>query len=104
MKKVLFVLLTVFSVAACTAPSPKYANRAEAIAAQIHDPHSKYVVVTCHRGDWRNFPENSIPAIESIIRMGADIMELDLKMTKDSVLAAPTLAACSRASLARAPA
>ncbi|MBQ6556096.1 MAG: glycerophosphodiester phosphodiesterase family protein, partial [Bacteroidales bacterium] len=37
-------------------------------------------------GDWRNFPENSIPAIESIIRMGADIMELDLKMTKDSVL------------------
>ena len=69
MKKVLFVLLTVFSVAACTAPSPKYANRAEAIAAQIHDPHSKYVVVTCHRGDWRNFPENSIPAIESIIRM-----------------------------------
>ena len=54
--------------------------------AQIHDPSSRYVVVTVHRGDWRNFPENSIPAIESIIRMGADIMELDLKMTADSVL------------------
>lgn len=66
--------------------APKYANRAEAIAAQIHDPNSKYVVVACHRGDWRNFPENSISAIESIIRIGADIMELDLKMTKDSVL------------------
>lgn len=63
-----------------------YANRAEAIAAQIHNPKSDYVVVACHRGDWRNFPENSIPAIESIIRYGADIMELDLKMTKDSVL------------------
>ena len=49
-------------------------------------PSSRYVVVTVHRGDWRNFPENSIPAIESIIRMGADIMELDLKMTADSVL------------------
>ena len=70
----------------CTGSTTKYANRAEAIAAQIHDPNSKYVVVTCHRGDWRNFPENSIPAIESIIRMGADIMELDLKMTADSVL------------------
>ena len=46
----------------------------------------KNVVVACHRGDWRNYPENSIPAIESIIRMGADIMELDLKLTKDSVL------------------
>lgn len=64
----------------------RYANRADAIAAQIHDPGSKYVVVACHRGDWRNFPENSLLAIESVIRMGADIMELDLKMTKDSVL------------------
>lgn len=64
----------------------KYPNRAEMIVAQMHDPASKYVVVACHRGDWRNYPENSIPAIESIIRMGADIMELDLKLTKDSVL------------------
>ena len=47
----------------------KYPNRAEMIVAQMHDPDSKYVVVACHRGDWRNYPENSIPAIESIIRM-----------------------------------
>ena len=52
----------------------------------MHDPHSQYVVVVSHRGDWRNYPENSIPAIESVIRMGVDMMELDLKMTKDSVL------------------
>ena len=49
-------------------------------------PASEYVVVASHRGDWRNYPENSIPAIESVIRMGVDIMELDLKLTKDSVL------------------
>lgn len=73
-------------MASCKEASPQYANRAEMIAAQIHNPNSKYVVVACHRGDWRNYPENSIPAIESIIRMGADIMELDLKLTKDSVL------------------
>lgn len=73
-------------MASCKEAAPQYANRAEMIAAQIHDPNSKYVVVACHRGDWRNYPENSIPAIESIIRMGADIMELDLKLTKDSVL------------------
>lgn len=83
MKKLLLIGLAVLA-AACS--QPQYANRAEAIVAQIHDPHSKYVVVACHRGDWRNFPENSIPAIESIIRIGADMMELDLKMTKDSVL------------------
>lgn len=62
------------------------ADRAEKIVAEIHNPASKNVLVISHRGDWRNFPENSIPAIESVIRMGVDVMELDLKMTKDSVL------------------
>ncbi|MBR0240497.1 MAG: glycerophosphodiester phosphodiesterase family protein [Bacteroidales bacterium] len=66
--------------------STKYASRADAIAAQIHNPDSKYVVVACHRGDWRNWPENSIPAIESVIAMGADIVEIDIHMTADSVL------------------
>ncbi len=52
----------------------------------MHDPASDYVMVISHRGDWRNYPENSIAAIESVIRMGVDIMELDLKLTRDSVL------------------
>ena len=83
--KFLFLLglLCVFS---CSQPSPRYANRADAIAARINAPSSKYVVVACHRGDWRNWPENSIPAIESVIAMGADIVELDVRMTADSVL------------------
>ena len=85
MKKSLVLLALALCLAGCQS-SPKYANRAEAIAAQIHDPNSRYVVVACHRGDWRNFPENSLLAIEGIIKAGADIMELDLKMTKDSVL------------------
>lgn len=87
MKNLIILASVALLFASCSQEASKpYANRAEAIAAQIHNPDSKYVVVACHRGDWRNFPENSIPAIESIIRMGADIMELDLKMTKDSVL------------------
>ena len=83
---ILFSLAALALLSGCKEAAPKYANRADAIAAQIHDPASKYVVVACHRGDWRNFPENSISAIESIIRYDADIMELDLKLTKDSVL------------------
>lgn len=86
MKKTLFLGFALLAALCSCSKAPEYTNRAEAIAAQIHDPNSKYVVVACHRGDWRNFPENSISAIESIIRYGADIMELDLKMTKDSVL------------------
>ena len=61
-------------------------NKALKVVEALHNPSSQYVVVVSHRGDWRNYPENSIPAIESVIRMGVDMMELDLKMTKDSVL------------------
>ena len=88
MKARFFLIAALAMVAACAPKSnlPKADNRADAIVAAIHDPSCKYVVVASHRGDWRNYPENSIPAIESVIRMGVDIMELDLKMTKDSVL------------------
>ena len=85
MKNITMILAAVLSVLSC-AQQPQYANRAEKILAEINDPNSEYVVVISHRGDWRNYPENSIPAIESIIRMGVDMMELDVKMTKDSVL------------------
>jgi glycerophosphoryl diester phosphodiesterase len=41
------------------------------------------VLVAAHRGDWRNAPENSLNAFKSAAAMGADIVELDLKKTKD---------------------
>ena len=44
------------------------------------------VLVAAHRGDWRNYPENSLEGINSAIEMGVDIVELDLQCTKDSVL------------------
>ena len=59
-------------------------TRAEQIITEIHNPNSKNVLVICHRGDWRNYPENSIPAIESVIGMGADMVEIDVQLTKDS--------------------
>lgn len=88
MRKTILILISAMAalMAASCAPKEQYANRAEKILAEINDPNSDYVVVISHRGDWRNYPENSIPAIESVIRMGADMMELDVKMTKDSVL------------------
>lgn len=44
------------------------------------------VMVVAHRGDWRYAPENSIAAIRHSIDIGVDIVELDLQMSKDSVL------------------
>ena len=44
------------------------------------------VRVVAHRGDWRNAPENSLQAIEMAIAMGVDMVEVDVALTKDSVL------------------
>ena len=88
MKRFFTAVLTVLIVLSCAAPtsSTSSESRAAAIAAHMHNPSSKYVVVAVHRGDWRNWPENSIPAIESVIAMEADIVEIDIHRTKDSVL------------------
>ena len=64
----------------------QYPNRAEQIRASLRDPDSKQVLVASHRADWRNYPENSMEGIESAIRMGVDIVELDLQCTADSQL------------------
>ncbi|MBQ7892930.1 MAG: glycerophosphodiester phosphodiesterase family protein, partial [Alistipes sp.] len=86
MIRLLIFLASLFLFGACASSASAPASRAEGIVAEIHNPSSREVLVASHRGDWRNYPENSIPAIESVIRMGVDIMELDLKLTKDSVL------------------
>lgn len=52
----------------------------------LHNPQKEYILVSSHRCDWRNAPENSIAALNSSIKMGVDIAELDLGITKDSVL------------------
>ncbi|MCJ8152727.1 glycerophosphodiester phosphodiesterase family protein [Chryseobacterium sp. SSA4.19] len=44
------------------------------------------VMVVAHRGDWRDAPENSVWAVKKAIEKGVDMVEIDLAMTKDSVL------------------
>lgn len=87
MKQLLILLAAVSLLGSCTSSTqPASGNRAAAIVAALHDPSSRQVLVISHRGDWRNWPENSLPAIESAIAMGVDIVEIDLKLTADSVL------------------
>lgn len=60
-------------------------ERTEQLIKLLKSPESKYVMVSSHRGDWRNAPENSILGIKNCIKMGVDIVEIDVRMTKDSV-------------------
>ena len=40
-----------------------------------------YIMVSAHRGYWKDVPENSLPAIEAAIAMGVDMVELDVTRT-----------------------
>ncbi len=81
----LFLLVPIlFFLYACGHQEPQTISIEQRIDAVLHNP--EYVAVVAHRGDWRNWPENSLPAIESAISMGVDMVEIDLQMTLDSVL------------------
>lgn len=84
--RLLFVAIGATMMLSACSDTASDDKRAAKIVEEIRNPKSKNVLVVCHRGDWRNFPENSIPAIESVIEMGADVVELDIQLTKDSVL------------------
>ncbi len=42
-------------------------------------------LVVAHRGDSAPMPENTVPAIESAIDVGVDMVEVDVRLTKDRV-------------------
>lgn len=80
-----FQFLLLIFLAACSTPQSQL-SRSEQIRTDLLNPDCKRVLVASHRADWRNWPENSLPAIESAINMGVDIVELDLQCTADSQL------------------
>ena len=83
MNRKTFPLLTAFAAVACFTTMAVAATRTELIREKLASGDRNYVFVAMHRGDWRNYPENSRDAIRSAIALGADIVELDARMTKD---------------------
>ncbi len=73
---VLATLLINFATAFAQNPSTKLNN--------LFKEKNKEILVAAHRGDWRNAPENSMNALLYCIEKRFDMMELDVKMTKDS--------------------
>ena len=62
-------------------------TRVDTLLNYLHDGgQSKHVMIFAHRGDWRSAPENSILAFQKCIDEGIDGIEIDLQITKDSVL------------------
>lgn len=66
MKKILFLALISISAAAWAAP--------------------KAPLVQGHRGSRGTMPEDTLPAFDAALKAGADVLELDMGVTKDNVL------------------
>lgn len=67
-------------------PTLQAQDRVPQIRERLLNRDRSSVIVAAHRGDWRNFPENSLEAIDNAAKMGVDIVELDVQRTKDGVL------------------
>ena len=44
------------------------------------------IILAAHRGDKKKYPENTMPAFESALRLGVDMIETDVHMTSDGHL------------------
>lgn len=69
------LLLLVFKTSAQVRPIRK----------EFLNPNSKNVLVASHRAVHHQLPENSLPAIREAIRLGVDIIEIDVKVSKDGI-------------------
>lgn len=60
-------------------------QNADALRRTFLDGSSSTVLVASHRATHNRYPENSLKAIEESIRIGADIVEIDVKVSKDGI-------------------
>lgn len=74
------------TIALASAALTAAATRADAIRAKFLNPCDSDVLVAVHRGDWRNYTENSLEGVENAVKLGADIVEVDLRRTADGEL------------------
>jgi glycerophosphoryl diester phosphodiesterase len=75
-------ILFLFVVWSLVAPAQQ---TIEGIRRNFMDAANGTVMVASHRAAHTRFPENSLKAIQEAIRLGVDIIEIDVKVSKDGI-------------------
>jgi len=57
-------------------------QRLDSLISDFYD-HPQHILVAAHRAAHQEYPENSLPAINQSIQFGVDIIEIDVRMSKD---------------------
>ena len=60
-------------------------TRAQKIRKDFLNADSERIIVVAHRGGWRVAPENSIDSIKVCIEGNIDVVEIDIRLTKDGI-------------------
>lgn len=84
--KCLIIFLASVLSAYCQPESSEEKSTIQSLIQNLEDSQNKEIIVVAHRGDWRNAPENSLQAIKNCIEMGVDMVEIDIRETKDGQL------------------
>ena len=79
-----FFVPFIFVVAAIPARA-QTPDQAEYMLPTLYNDNGDGFVVIAHRGASAYFPENTMAAFEGAVEMGAEMMELDVMMSKDGV-------------------
>jgi len=80
-------LLLLFSISVSAQPIINNPDRVIEIIKNKKD-YPNYSLVTAHRGYWNDVPENSTGAFHKAIILGADLIEIDVRLTSDNKMVA----------------
>lgn len=80
LKRVFFLVVT-----ACLCHETFAQQDVRTVRRHFFDPSAGVVLVAAHRAPHGNYPENSLGAINEAIEIGVDIVEIDVKVSKDGV-------------------
>lgn len=83
-KSALLTLFALLATTAATAAAPS-ADHVRALERRLTGPDGS-VMVVAHRACWKGTSENSIDAIDACVAFGIDMVELDVRQTRDGVL------------------
>lgn len=69
------------TISANTQSKPKLA-----LAKEYENVDQGRVFVVAHRGCWTHAPENSIPSVQNCVKLGVEVIEIDVQLTADKQL------------------
>ena len=78
------MLLALTATPAVASPVCGDTARMAQLQAELHDPTGP-VLIASHRGGHLNAPENSLAAVDEAVANGADVLEIDVRVSRDGV-------------------